>query len=289
MTTNINSETGKLNTVILGIANDQGKALHQNNPKHAAIAQQGGEPKEPVLIKEVEGFRQVLEENGVEVLRPANIPDQDQIFCRDIGFGIDNHFFLSNMGEDNRQPEVKAIASITNRMQNVHSAPDDVIIEGGDVLIWKEHVLVGLGKRTNEQGVEFLQKTLGDTKKVIGFPLVVTNEANTNILHLDCAFQPVGDKYGLIYKDGFISRPDAIYDIFGEENLIEVTQEEMYHMFPNVFSIHPELVVIEKSFERLAQELAKRSIKSVKTDYGNVSKLGGLLRCSTCPINRDDI
>ncbi|WP_299459431.1 dimethylarginine dimethylaminohydrolase family protein [uncultured Microscilla sp.] len=289
MKVNINSETGKLNTVILGIAYDRGDISYLNNPKHAEIAQKGEEPSEDVLIKEVEHFRNILEQNGVKVLRPENIANQDQIFCRDIGFGVDHNFFLANMRKANRQPEVNAIQSITSGLSQVHTPPQGAVIEGGDVVVWKDHVFVGLGERTNQQGVDFLKSVLKNKKEVVTLPLNVTNEGATNILHLDCAFQPVGTHHALIYKGGFQQIPNAIYDIFGEDNLIEVSQAEMYHMFPNVFSIHPELVVIEQSFERLSKELAKRNIQTIKTQYSNVSKLGGLLRCSACPIDRDDI
>ena len=289
MKVNVNSETGKLNTVILGIAYDRGDISYLNNPKHAEIAQRGEEPSEKVLIEEVEHFRGILEQNGVTVLRPENVVDQDQIFCRDIGFGIDDNFFLAKMRKANRQPEVNAIQSIVNNLSQVHTPPKGAVIEGGDVVVWKNRVFVGLGERTNQQGVDFLKEVLGNKKEVIPLPLNVTNEGATNILHLDCAFQPVGTHHALIYKGGFLQIPNAIYDVFGAENLIEVSQAEMYHMFPNVFSIHPELVVIEEAFERLANELAKRNIQTVKTQYSNVSKLGGLLRCSACPIDRDDL
>jgi N-dimethylarginine dimethylaminohydrolase len=82
---------------------------------------------------------------------------------------------------------------------------------------------------------------------------------------------------------------DPIYDIFSEKQLIEVSQEEMYQMVPNVFSIHPEKVVIEQQFDRLAIELRKRNIEPISIEYGHVSRLGGLLRCSTCPLERVDL
>lgn len=283
----VHSETGRLNTVILGIAHDRGAINHVNNPKHAEIAQKGEEPTEEVLTQQVEGFAQILEECGVEVLRPENISGQDQIFSRDIGFAIGKHFFLANMRKANRQPEVNAIKPLLKSLPHVHQAPPEVVMEGGDIIVWKDHVFVGLGERTNNAGLNYLQHALQGEKEVIGLPVNVTNEGKSNILHLDCAFQPVGDKYGLIYKDGFKSCPEAIYDVFGEQNLIEVSQEEMYHMFPNVFSVHPELVILEQSFDRLVGELKKRHIKTLTVPYAEVAKLGGLLRCSTCPLSRE--
>lgn len=289
MKLNVNSETGKLNSVILGIASDRGSKRHLNNPKFAEVVVNGIEPSEQSLINEIEGFYQVLLDNGVEVFRPENIAEHEQIFCRDIGFCIGNDFFIAKMRKENRQVEISAINYLTRNFSNVHIPPNDAFIEGGDIIVWKEYVFVGIGDRTNEIGLNFLKEIIGDKKQVIGFPLNVTDKGESNILHLDCAFQPIGLEYGLIYKEGFKEFPEPIYDIFGEKKLISVTQQEMYDMFPNIFSISPEKVVIDKSFERLSTELVKINILPIKINYGEVSKLGGLLRCSTCPLNRDDL
>ena len=43
----------------------------------------------------------------------------------------------------------------------------------------------------------------------------------------------------------------TLLDLFGRENVFEITREEMYYMNTNVFSISPEVVVSEKNFIRL--------------------------------------
>ncbi|MDO3384840.1 arginine deiminase-related protein, partial [Gilvimarinus sp. SDUM040013] len=109
------------------------------------------------------------------------------------------------------------------------------------------------------------------------------------ILHLDCTFNPVGKDKAIIYKDGFLfgNEYQQIVDIFGKENLFEVTKEEMYWMNPNVFSISPEVVVSEKNFTRLNDHLENVwNIKVERINYREVSKMGGLLRCSTMPLIR---
>jgi len=109
------------------------------------------------------------------------------------------------------------------------------------------------------------------------------------ILHLDCTFNPVGKDKAIIYKDGFLFEHEyqQIVDIFGKENLFEVTKEEMYWMNPNVFSISPEVVVSEKNFTRLNDHLENVwNIKVERINYREISKMGGLLRCSTMPLIR---
>ena len=117
-------------------------------------------------------------------------------------------------------------------------------------------------------------------------PLVVSDDPAEHVLHLDCTFQPVGKDQAIIYHDGFAQKPEALYDLFPSDKLIAVNQEEKEHMFPNVFSIGPDKVVVEKTFIRLKEELHKKGFQTFDVEYKETSKLSGLLRCSTLPLRR---
>ena len=110
------------------------------------------------------------------------------------------------------------------------------------------------------------------------------------ILHLDCTFMPVGRDKAIIYRHGFMNPRDAdhLIDIFGKENVFEITTEEMYFMNSNVFSISEDVVVTEEHFTRLNKHLREKWGMTVETvPYREISKMGGLLRCSTLPLRRD--
>ena len=111
------------------------------------------------------------------------------------------------------------------------------------------------------------------------------------ILHLDCTFMPVGRGKAIIYKRGFLNPRDAdhLIEMFGgEENVFELTTEEMYWMNSNVFSISEDVVVTEEHFYRLNNHLRNVWGMTVETvPYREISKMGGLLRCSTLPLLRD--
>ena len=56
----------------------------------------------------------------------------------------------------------------------------------------------------------------------------------------------------------------------------------------NVFSIAPDVVVTEEHFTRLNKHLREKWGMTVETvPYREISKMGGLLRCSTLPLRRD--
>jgi N-dimethylarginine dimethylaminohydrolase len=285
-TLSIQNETGLLKAVILGIGEDQGGEL-DINPVSKWHKENGTYPTQEAIIQEIQTVEKALIHAGVEVLRPSNLPRIEQIFTRDIGFVIEDRFVIANMLEPVRQPEIRGIEWIIDQIDpsQIIKLPSDARVEGGDVIVYNEHVFVGISKRTNRAGFEYLQSQFPD-KNFHPIELLVTDDHTTNILHLDCTFQPVGQDMAILYEDGFHNRPEVIYSLFSQEKLIKVTQQEMNQMFPNIFSISPNQVLIEKSFKRLSKELKSRGIEPIEVSYSETSKLSGLLRCSTLPLYR---
>lgn len=282
----VQNETGQLKTIILGIGKDQGEQL-DINPVSKYHMEKGTYPSESDTIRELNAMERILKAENVEVLRPQNLPETEQIFTRDIGFVIDDRFIISNMKEPVRQPEIEGIRWLLdefNEDQLLHM-PEGAIIEGGDVLLYNEHVFVGIGARTNIHGFDYLKQQF-PSKQFHALMLQVTSDPKTNVLHLDCTFQPIGDGLAIIYENGFKEYPSIVDELFGPENLIKITQEEMNSMFPNVFSISPQKVIIEENFTRLIQVLEGKGITCLTVPYAETSKLSGLLRCSTLPLLR---
>jgi N-dimethylarginine dimethylaminohydrolase len=235
----------------------------------------------------------------VTVFRPEIILNYNQIFSRDIGFVIDDIFIKANILTE-RERELDAIQYVIDKMdaKKVVRPPADVHIEGGDVMLWNDHIFIGTYKgsnykeymtaRTNKEGVAFI-KELFPHKIVKEFDLVKSKiEARDNALHLDCCFQPVGNNKGIIYKHGFRSEADYEYlvALFGEENLFQISREEMYHMNSNIFSIDTNVVVSERNFTRLNDWLRANDFIVEEIPYAEISKQEGLLRCSTLPLIR---
>jgi N-dimethylarginine dimethylaminohydrolase len=282
----ITNETSPLKAVVLGIGIDQGKP-YDINPVAKMHKEKGSYPTEEDVVAEIATVENALKSEGVEVFRPNNLSSRKQIFTRDIGFVIDNKFIVANMKEPVRKGEIEGIEHVLDQIkpQDILEVPEGATIEGGDVLVHNDYVFVGISKRTNQAGYEFLKASFPN-KKVVALNVVVSDDPKKNILHLDCAFQPVGEKYAIIYEDGFQEKSQVIYDLFGEENLIKVSQEQMNRMFPNIFSISPKKVLVEQGFTELIEALENRGIECIKVKYAETSKLSGLLRCSTLPLIR---
>jgi len=302
ITINIHNETNRLKSVILGTAQSNGptpQAKNAYDPKSLEHILAGTYPLEKEMVAEMESFARVLEKYEVKVYRPEIIENYNQIFTRDIGFVIDDFLIKANILPD-RDFEFEAIQFVVNQINpnKILIPPPEVHIEGGDVILWNNYVFIGTYKgadysqiqtaRTNIQGVDYIKKMFPD-KIVKEFDLIKsTVNARENALHLDCCFQPVGNNKGIIYPNGFINKSDYQYlvNLFGEENLFHITQEEMYWMYSNVFSIAMDVVVSERNFTRLNHWLRSHGFIVEEISYAEISKQEGLLRCSTLPLER---
>lgn len=300
---NVKNESSRLRAVVLGSAISNGPTPtveEAYDPKSLEHILAGTYPVEKDMVKEMEAFNQVFQKYDVKVFRPKMIEDYNQIFTRDIGFVIEDTFIKANILPD-RERELDAIQYVIDQIdpKKVVRPPEEVHIEGGDVMVWNDYIFIGTYKgsdykdyitaRTNMAGVNYI-KELFPNKIVKEFDLVKSKiEARDNALHLDCCFQPVGTDKGIIYKSGFREEADYMYlvKLFGKENLFHITRDEMYNMNSNVFSIAPDVVVSEKNFTRLNTWLREKGITVEEIPYAEIAKQEGLLRCSTLPLIRE--
>lgn len=304
MILNIQNETATLKTVVLGQPYSMGNAptLAQTyDAKSYESVQKNIYPTEEGIVKEMTAFEQILKKYDVEVLRPLILPNSNQVFARDVAFVIDDKIITSNIIPD-RADEQEAYAPVYSRIafNKIYNLPEKAHVEGGDVVLYGDTVFIGTytsgdypdfkTARTNSYAIEFL-KELFPHKTFIPLDLE-KNDTNpyNGILHLDCTFMPVANGKVIIYKKGF-RKPEVYHfllDFFGKDNVFEITQEEMYWMNTNVFSISPQVVVSEEHFVRLNKHMQEAWGMTVETiPYREVSKMGGLLRCSTLPLVRE--
>lgn len=303
MNLHIQNETSRLRAVVLGTAESNGPIPNIEDcydPKSVENILAGTYPQEEDMVHEMNAFEEVLKKYDVQVFRPQVLKDVNQIFARDIAFVIEDKFIRSNI-LPNRIEELDAIDHVYKQVASEKRIipPEEVHVEGGDVMLWNEYIFVGVytGKdypdfitaRTNKEAVAFL-KSLFPNKKVMSFELRKSNtDAKNNALHLDCCFQPIGTDKAILHKNGFLIDKEYqfLVDYFGKENIFEITKDEMYDMNSNIFSISEKVVVSEKGFTRLNKWLRDQGFIVEEIPYAEIGKQEGLLRCSTLPLIRD--
>lgn len=300
---NVNNEISRLRAVILGTAESNGPVPNIEDcydPKSIEHIKAGTYPREEDMIKEMEAVAEIFKKYDVKVYRPEVIENCNQIFSRDIAFVIEDIIIEANI-LPHREEEVHAIDYIWNQV-----SPDKRIIlseechvEGGDVMPWNDHIFIGtysgddyahyITARTNMDAVIAIQELFPD-KIVKSFELRKSNtNPKENALHLDCCFNPLGKGKAIIHKNSFLIEKEYewLLNFFGKENIFEITNEEMYQMYSNVFSISEDVIISEKNFTRLNTWLRQQGFTVEEVPYAEIGKQEGLLRCTTMPLIRD--
>ena len=300
MNVQINSETLTLKEVLIGNSYNFKSPLNFRDlydPISLLNYLKGKYPKKFRLQSQLSKLKKTLIKNDVKV-HELDIVDTNQIFARDLGFVIDDKFILSSILPD-RKVEVDGLSSILNNLKNVIKLPKSAHIEGGDVVVTKEHVFIGyynkkdyknqITARTNKKAIRII-KQLVKNKEVFPIELIKSSiKPSLNALHLDCCFQPVSKNKAVICKEAFANKIELNFLIsyFGEKNIFEVTLEEMSKLYCNFFSISENTVITDKKFERLINWFYDIGLNVEKLDFSEISKLGGLFRCCTLPLIRE--
>jgi N-dimethylarginine dimethylaminohydrolase len=162
---------------------------------------------------------------------------------------------------------------------------DGEIIEFGDVLVFPDAVLVGLGDRTNRMALETLAHSID--KEVIPVPL----KAGT--LHLDYATTIGGRgamKTMVVCPDLYADKTmvELIVKRFNIRNVISVPEEKHASGWTNLFFINPETVISTTAAKGVNDQLRKTGFKVVEIPFDGILAGEGAPRCCTAPLLRED-
>lgn len=286
----INDEFSPLRHVVVG----RGQGYHRDaarvevvNETHRQRLAEHGHPTESQVMAELDGFGAALARAGVTVHVPDLAPEsvQDQTCPRDIGFVIGDTFVTAGMRNQSRAEEITGIADLLAGCDGPRVAvPTGVCLEGGDVIIDGQDIFVGTGQRSDGAGVAFLKETLGHSHGIHPMPARPLSEGE-NVLHLDCAFQPLGLGHALVYPDGLAEIPAVLRDRY---DWIEVTRKEADALATNVLSVAPDHLIARDhpSCARVNGLLRRAGYRVDEVTFDAVPSTGGSFRCATLPLRR---
>lgn len=285
------SETDDLKKVIIGRWEDY--SADESYIEIVNEEQKKGLPDPEQLAPEFELLKKTLEDHNVEVLIPEYVGKfvYDQLTPRDIGITIGNKFIMCNMLKQSRKYEAAGIFSYINTMQGDREPsiliPDhDVLLEGGDIIVDKGHIYVGLSQRTNEAGFKYLKQHFSDSFEVVAIQCKSLKDGE-NVLHLDCTFNPVGENHALIYPDGIKEMPKEIKELY---HLIEISTEEQAELATNVISINKNTVISRdhEKCHRVNSKMRDAGIEVIELAFNGAPATGGSFRCCTLPLVRSN-
>lgn len=223
-------------------------------------------------------FVKTLQGHGIEViLLPYHKKYPEQVFTRDVGFTLGQTIFVAKMATDVRAGEEDVLKQWLEDEEISYFNLVEERIEGGDVVIDRDTIYVGLSNRTSQGAVEQLQRLLNQFN-VIAIPF------KEKYLHLDCIFNVVSPDVALIYPRA-LTKKDI--DLFASRyELIEVSEEEQFQLGTNVLSIGNKKVLSLPVNTKVNKQLRNRGFQVIEVDISEIIKSGGSFRCCTLPILR---
>ena len=281
MKININNEYDKLKSVIVASANyfdPTSLALNNETIKHYASSNYIIDKQ--LILCEQKQFWCLLEKYGVNILIVNSVDNaKGQMFTRDLAFVIGDKLFISNMKKENRKNAIAGWSKIISDINpsNIIKVPDNIYLEGGDVIVDNKTIYVGISERTTIDGINFLKNKLGKEYQVIPLRL------KQKFLHLDVVFTIINPNLCIIYKEGL---EEESYNLLSKYEKIEITQSEQFELSTNVFIIDKKTVIMNSNHKRIEKILKNKGFNVLLLDISETAKLGGAFRCTTCPIMR---
>ncbi len=119
-------------------------------------------PDYRLAIKQHDAYIEALKSCGVEVtVLKADERFPDSCFVEDVAVCTKKLAVITNPGVSSRKDEEKEIIEVIKKYYNdIEYIKRPGTLEGGDVMMVKDHFYIGLSKRTNREGAKQLIKAL---------------------------------------------------------------------------------------------------------------------------------
>ncbi|MBT7813933.1 MAG: hypothetical protein HN549_10775 [Proteobacteria bacterium] len=288
---NIQNEYAALQTVILGTAQgikpDPDHELQAGLP---ATSQLYTQPDPAMTEQDFSGVLECMEKLGIEVMQPDLVESSqvtDQTCPRDIGFVIDSIYFKANSRYTSRNLEHRGIEHLLSTFSHQHQVdmPQDIFLEGGDVVLAPGKVFVGLGARSTRTGILWLADQLKHHE--IDREIIIVPH---DVLHLDCCWNVVGPNLALWCNQA----TGNFSDINGNAIEIDfetilVNRKEQAALATNVLVIGPGEIFARNHFhcDKVNDQIEKKYKFIVhRLPFDCVPAIGGSFRCATLPLYR---
>ena len=242
-------------------------------------------------ISEYNFFKSFLEEDKIKIIE---LPSSDKltldsIYTRDSILLCESGLILCNMGKSSRNSEAeenfKTLADIGYKIAGQIKSPGT--LEGGD-FIWidNKNAAVGLGPRTNAEGIRQLKEILGPEidLKIVHLP---DPKHPDDVLHLMSIISPLDKDLAVIYKP-FI--PESFLNWLAKLGIefIEVSEAEYPLMGCNILATAPRSIIMLKDLPVIKNKLEKTGCKVRCYKGDEISRKGeGGPTCLTRPLIRN--
>ena len=282
---------------------DQIKSLLLKHPKDAFVSQEYiqsqwkelnylASPDYDKAQEEYGNFVEYLKKSIPEIyyLPQNDKTGLDSIYVHDPVIITNKGAILCNMGKEKRRAEPQAAGEFLIKMgiPILGVITGEGTLEGGDVVWIDERTLaVGLGYRTNEEGIRQLKEFSKDiVDKFIVVPLPHWKGPG-DVLHLMSLISPVDHDLAVVYSR-LLPVPFREWLLRRGIQLLDVPDSEFETMACNILAVSPRKCIIISGNPRTKQMLEDKGIEVWEYGGEEISMKGaGGPTCLTRPLLRE--
>ena len=225
-----------------------------------------GKPDYGLAIKQHDAYIEALKSCGVGVIvLKADERFPDSCFVEDVAVCTRKFAVIANPGASSRKgEEIEIIEVIKKYYNDIEYIKKPGTLEGGDVMMVKDHFYIGLSKRTNREGAEQLIKVLG--KYGMSGSIVEMLE----MLHLKSGLAYLEDNVLLVTGE-YINNLE-----FKKFNKIMIDEEETYSA--NCIRVN-DYVLVPAGYPKTKEKIEAAGFKVIVVDTSEYRKVNGGLSC----------
>lgn len=226
-----------------------------------------GDPSGEKFRQEHELYVEALQEAGLEVtVLPSLEEFPDSCFVEDPAFCLPEGAIQLRPGTASRIGEGAAIrAALDAAFGQVVELPGKGHVDGGDVLMLDDVILIGLSARTDREGAEAFANVLADW----GYKAEVC-ETPDGVLHFKTACSTLGE--GVILA----TRVMAESGFFGDRKVVVVPEGEEYAA--NVIRVN-DVVLVPEGYPKTLAAIEEAGFRTVVLPTHEARKVDGGLSC----------
>jgi len=234
----------------------------------------------------------VLEHSGAVVERLGRESGPDSVYTYDPALVCDGGAVLLRSGKTIRQPEAAALGEwfASRAIPVLARLEEPALADGGD-LLWLDSrtLVVGRGFRTNDAGARAIANALEpyvDAVHVVDLPV---DRGADFCLHTLSLISMLDRDLAVV---SLPLMPVHLYELLRERGveLIEIAEEELDSLAPNVLALAPRDVVMLAGNPNTSKRLRAAGCRVTEIEGSDVAIKGsGGPTCLTLPLQRDPV
>jgi dimethylargininase len=210
-------------------------------------------------------YEELLASLGATVVRVAPAPQlPDAVFVEDTAVVLEEAAVITRPGAPTRQGEPPAVASVLAQYRRLLAMTPPATLDGGDVLQIGRTLYTGRSGRTNQEGIQQLQRLLAP------FEYQIIPVEFTECLHLKSAVTYIGDGL-LLLNPAWVAAKS-----FPSLEVLAIDPREP--LAANALRV-ADTVVYPASFPRTGERLLQRGLRVAPIDCSELTKAEGAVTC----------